>query len=179
MLRATQNDASERTPNRQQRPHRGLHGAAAAVIATSVIALAGCGSSSTNSAHSAAAAAYDKAGNALCQRAHAAVAPLTAHMDAVEKDKELPTLADTKALVAAQAAEQKTFSELKAPASLKAAQAQANSAFAAVVARTQALLQQHGDQMIAYSAIDPQLYEDATTLDAKLKALGLTYCADH
>jgi len=148
-----------------------------ATLAAGAVIVAGCGSSAaTSNLNSAAASAYDKAGNALCKAAVVDIAPVTKRMAAVEKNKVLPTLADTKALDAAQATLQENLAKLPAPPSLKTEVAQANAAYAAVVARVQQLLKQHGDESIAYDAVDPQLGKLSTTLETKLKAAGLSSC---
>jgi hypothetical protein len=178
MLRPTHNGSSERATDREKRTRRALSGAAAtAVLATCVIVLAGCGSSSAKaSVDSSADTAFQKAGNTLCNTAKASIAPLVAHMASVEKNKQLPTLSDTKAVVVAQAVEQKALAALPGPASIKTARAKANSAFAAVIAREDALIKLHGAEMVAYSGIDPQLQQDAVTLQSAWKAIGLTAC---
>lgn len=173
MLRTTPYRRSGRGQRDTSGPFRT---ATAAVMLAGVVGLAACGSSSSTSTTAAAVAAYQKDGNAICTQAVAAISPVTSRMDAVEKNKHLPTLADTKALDSAQAKLQKDLAALTPPASLQANATKMKEDFAAVVARVQALLKQHGSESIAYDAIDPQLASLTATLDGDLKALGLTSC---
>ncbi len=180
MLGATHARVSQRTPDRHEHSHRGLQraAAAAAVITASIVTLAGCGSSSSasSSVNSAAVTAFQKAGNTVCKDATSAAAPLTSRMAAVIKNKQLPTLADTTALDAAQAKEQRALAALPAPAALHTTKAEADSAYAALVARIHVLLQKWGNQSLTYVATDAQVTQITSTLDSKLKALGLTSC---
>jgi hypothetical protein len=145
-------------------------------VLAGVVGLAACGSSSSTSTSGADVATYQKNGNAICKQAVVAISPVTTRMAAVEKTKHLPTLADTTALDNAQVKLQKDLAAVPPPASLKTAADKMNTDFAAVVARVQALLKQHGNQAIAYDAIDSQLISLTATLDSDLKALGLTSC---
>ena len=179
MLGATHARVSQRTPDRHEHSHRGLQrAAAAAVISASIVTLAGCGSSSSASStvNSAAVTAFQTAGNTVCKDATSAAAPLTSRMAAVIKNKQLPTLADTTALDAAQAKEQRALAALPAPASLHTTKTEADSAYAALVARIHVLLQKWGNQSLTYVATDSQVTQITSTLDSKLKALGLTSC---
>jgi hypothetical protein len=142
-----------------------------------VVGLAACGSSSSTSTTDASVVAYQKNGNAICKQAVAAISPVTSRMDAVEKTKHLPTLADTTALDNAQGKLQKDLAALTPPASLSATADKMDADFAAVVARVHALLKQYGSESIAYDAVDTQLQSLSATLDGDFKALGLNDCA--
>lgn len=165
------------------RRRRAAVGAATAVlIATAAVGLAACGSSSSSSSTTAitttpAVVAWQKQANAICVAATQGARPLTSRMSAAEKAKQLPTLADTTALVAAQADLQKKLAALSPPAEVKTLAAQSNEDFAQLVARSRVLLAQHGRQAIAYDALDSKLNQLAVSLDALYKQLGLTNCA--
>lgn len=156
-----------------------VRAATAAVLVTGVVALTACGSSSsTTAATSAAELAYQAQANAVCKAATTEAQPLYARMVPIENTKHLPTLADTTALDNLQAKLQKDLAAITPPASLKTSVDQMNAQFAAVVARIQLLLKQHGAESIAYDApgIDHPLTNDTAALDKQLKALGLTSC---
>lgn len=160
----------------------GIGAAAAVVIAAAAVGLAACGSSSSTTTTAAitatpAVAAWQKQANAICVAASKGAQPLTSRMAAAEKAKQLPTLADTTALVAAQAELQQKLAALNPPAEAKALADQANKDFAQLVARSKVLLAQHGRQAIAYDAVDANLNHVAVSLDALYKNLGLTNCA--
>jgi hypothetical protein len=172
ILRTT---AYRRFGSRQARRRTGVQSAAAVVIATAAVGLAACGSSSSTTT-SAAVVAYQKAANAVCTAATKNAKPLTQRMTAVEQTKHLPTLADQKALIGDQVKLQKDLAAVTPPAEIKTQVAAANAQFAQLVARSTTLLAQHGNQTIAYVAIDPQLNTLGKSLQAKFKALGLSSC---
>jgi hypothetical protein len=174
MLRTT---PYRRSGGRLRRQQVVVRAATAVVIAAGIVALTACGSSSSTSTTSAAVLAYQTAANTVCSNATKSATALTTRMTTAEKAKILPTLADTKALIAAQERLQKSLAAVPPPAEIKATATLANTEFAQLVARSKVLLAQHGAQTIAYDAIDTQLNTLAKSLDANFKALGLTKCA--
>jgi|GEM_PF-6098679 len=150
----------------------------AGVLTCATLALTGCGSSQTtkNPADAAARAAYAKTANGICTVAVAAIHPVAARMAAIEKTKHLPTLADQKAVFAAQAALQHDLAAIPVPASLASTKAGLDTAFAGVVARVSAIATRYKAEAIAYVAIDKQIAQLSSSLDAQFKAAGLTSC---
>ncbi len=151
---------------------------AAGVLTCASLALTGCGSSSTTKkpADAAARAAYAKTANGICTVAVAAIRPVAARMAAIEKTKHLPTLADQKSVFAAQARLQHDLAAISVPASLVSTKAGIDSAFAGVVARVTTIATKYKGEAIAYIAIDKQIAQLSSTLDAQFKAAGLTSC---
>jgi hypothetical protein len=174
MLRTT---PYRRSGGRLRRQQVVVRAATAAVVAAGIVALTACGSSSSTSTTPAAVVAYQKSANTICANATKSATALTTRMTAAEKAKLLPTLADTKALIAAQDHLQTSLAAVPAPAEIKTTVATANAEFAQLVARSKVLLAQHGSQTIAYDAIDTKLNALAKSLDANFKTLGLTSCA--
>jgi len=153
--------------------------ATAAVLAAGVVVLAACGSSSTSTTTtSAAQVAYQTQANAICKQATAAAQPLYARMLPLEKTRQLPALSDITALDNEQAKLQKDLAALVPPTAIKPSVGKMNAEFAAVVTRVQELLKLHGTASIAYDApgIDSTLTSATNSLDAQMKALGLTSC---
>ena len=173
MLRTTPNRRPGGSSVRMSRTHRA---AAAAVIATGLIGLAACGSSSSGSTTASDLVAYQQKANGICKQALKDISPVTTRMIAVEKTKHLPTLADTTALDNAQAKLQQDLAALPVPASAKTAVDQANADFAAIVARVKVLLTQYKGQSIAYDAVDTELKQKSAQLGTEYKQLGLTSC---